>query len=552
MVTNPNQTRPTAVPAIMHTLLAAAVASTFALAGCDSASSAGGSAAAQASNKAARLSASAGEVRPKEEFATSLAGKNEADIHQTGQAAATAITNDKLNEKGVWKNYLEQKSVATDLDDAANFLSDSLKDESLANPALKSVVQSQLGATQLAEARLQLAQAEQKLLDLTGRAADFQIAASYANELGASAAIEDAKAKGDAPADLTKYKTAADDRKAATDKAQEAVAKVEKEIADKKAAAAKIYADTDAAFAQAENLKGTEAIDTAKKAAEARKEGDKLTEDAQNLQPQLDQANTDLMVAKIQQADADSQLASATSAAEQSVTRQKNATDQAAVLHGQAKKLIDGDSGLAARFKEFTDLAAKLKGDVAKAEDYAAKSAKAYQDALASAGKFSTRITDLQLDPADPLNKVAKDNQSKSLITLSQAAAKEEVARANLVAYTAANLTATAANAMAQAYKAAGTPQDTGTAEADKDKAANQEAALREFEAAANTAKNVADSARDGTPEKWLGYTLAAVALHGRYIINGQNQAEYQAAAQAAQTQNPFLQLNTLANTTTH
>ncbi len=253
------------------------------------------------------------------------------------------------------------------------------------------------------------------------------------------------------------------------------------------------------------------------------------------------------MTAQIQQAAAESQLASATSAADQSVQRQKSATDQAAVLHGQAKKLIDGESGLAARFKEFTDLATKLKADVTKADEYANKAARAYQDALASAGKFSTRISDMQLDPSDPLNKVAKDSQSKAFITLAQAAAKEEVARANLIGYTAANLAATADDAMSQAYKAAAEPHDTGTAAADKDKAANQDAALREFESAAGTAKSVADSAHDGSPEKWLGYTLAAVALHGRYIINGQNKAEYQAAAQAAQTQNPFLQLNTLA-----
>jgi hypothetical protein len=132
-------------------------------------------------------------------------------------------------------------------------------------------------------------------------------------------------------------------------------------------------------------------------------------------------------------------------------------------------------------------------------------------------------------------------------LTLSQAAAKEEVARAHLVAYTAANLASTAANAMSQAYQAAAQPQETGAAAADKDKSANQDAALREFKEAADTAKSVADGARDGSPEKWLGYTLAAVALHGQYIINGQGKAEYVAAAQAAQAQNPFLQLNAFA-----
>jgi hypothetical protein len=255
------------------------------------------------------------------------------------------------------------------------------------------------------------------------------------------------------------------------------------------------------------------------------------------------------MVAQIQQADAESQLTTATSAGDQSMARQKSATDQAAVLHDQAKKLIDGDSGLAARYKEFSDLATKLKADVSKADDYAAKSARAYADALASAGKFASRISDLQLDSSDPLNKAAKDTQAKALLTLAQAAAREEVAQANLIGYTAANLSATAATAMSQAYKAAAEPQEAGVAAADKDKTENEDAALREFKAAGDSAKAVADGAKDGSPEKWLGYTLAAVALHGQYLINGQNKSEYVAAGQAAEAQNPFLQLNALAGT---
>jgi chromosome segregation ATPase len=536
-------------PVLTRALLAVCVSSTLVLAACDSATSVNGSAAAKASNDAARLSASAGDVRPKEEFVKTVEDKNDDEVRQIGDTAYKAITGDQLNARGVWKNYLEQKTVASDLDTAAGFLNDALKDDSLGDPAIKSVIQAQLGATQLAEARLQLAQAGQTLLELTSRAADFQIAAAYINGLGASAAEEDARAKGDAPADLTKYKSDVEDRKAATAKAQEAVDKIEKEVSDKQAQAAKIYADTDAAFAQAENLKGTEAIDAANKAADARKEGDKLTEDVQNLQPQVAQAHRDLMVAQIQQADAESQLTTATSAGDQSMARQKSATDQAAVLHDQAKKLIDGDSGLAARYKEFSDLATKLKADVSKADDYAAKSARAYADALASAGKFASRISDLQLDSSDPLNKAAKDTQAKALLTLAQAAAREEVAQANLIGYTAANLSATAATAMSQAYKAAAEPQEAGVAAADKDKTENEDAALREFKAAGDSAKAVADGAKDGSPEKWLGYTLAAVALHGQYLINGQNKSEYVAAGQAAEAQNPFLQLNALAGT---
>ncbi len=134
---------------LSQSLLAACVASTLLLTACDSAPNTPGSAAAQASNRAARLAVSAGEVRPKEEFAKSLEGKDDAEIRQTGDSAAKAIAADKLNEKGVWKNYLEQKSVAADLDTAAGFLSDALKDEGLADPALKSVVQAQLARRSL-------------------------------------------------------------------------------------------------------------------------------------------------------------------------------------------------------------------------------------------------------------------------------------------------------------------------------------------------------------------------------------------------------------------
>ena len=109
-------------PALTRALLALCVSSTVVLAACDSSTAVNGSAAAKASNNAARLSASAGDVRPKEDFVKSVIGADADETHQIGDKAYKAIAADQLNSRGVWKTYLEQKTVATDLDTASGFL----------------------------------------------------------------------------------------------------------------------------------------------------------------------------------------------------------------------------------------------------------------------------------------------------------------------------------------------------------------------------------------------------------------------------------------------
>ena len=101
---------------------------------------------------------------------------------------------------------------------------------------------------------------------------------------------------------------------------------------------------------------------------------------------------------------------------------------------------------------------------------------------------------------------------------------------------------------MSQAYAAAGTPKDTGAAAAGAAASTAKEDALSNFDSAAQTADSIAQTAPEGSPEKWLAYTLKAVALHGKFLITHQptDLKDYQMAAQTAQAQNPFLELSGL------
>ena len=534
----------------MHAAIAASIACSLSLAGCNR--SAGGEAskdAATAANQAARVTASAGEPRLKPEFAAQLKGKDPAEVEQTSQSATTAIKNDALNAHGVWKQYLEQKTIAADLDTAADILKKSSDSSDFSDPALKSSVQAQLGATQLASARLHLSAAQQKLLRLTELVTELQSTALYVNLLGAEAGAHESLAKGDQPADLSKLQSTLDERKAATDQAQKAADDLQNQIKQKQQDAAKIYSDTDAAFAASEGMKGTASIDGAKKAMEDRKQADQLSEEAANLQPPLDEALAKLQMTRIQQAEAESQITSATSGNQQSDMRVKNANQQASTLHDQAQQLLGGETGLDARYKAFTDLADSIKADITAASSASNAAAAAYAAATQSEGKFISSITELNLDPSDPLMKTKHYQANlKNILSLGQVASKDEVGRTNLIAYIVGQLRSTAAKAMSQAYAAAGTPKDTGAEAADKDTDAAKTDSLSNFDSAATTADAIASTAPDGSPEKWLAYTLKAVALHGKFLITHQpdDLKDYQLAAQNAQSQNPFLELSGL------
>lgn len=535
---------------LVHAAIAASIAAALSLAGCNRSGPGEASEnASVASDRAARVTASAGEPRLKPDFAAQLKGKDPSEIEQTRQSVASAIKNDKENQHGVWKQYLDQKSVAADLDTAAEILKKSADSSEFTEPAMKSSVQAQLGATQLATARLHLSDAQQKLLELTEQVTQLQSTALYVNLLGAQAGAHETLAKGDQPADLSKLQSTLDQRKSAADQAQKAVDDIQNQMKDKQQQASKIYSDTDAAFAASEGMKGTASIDAARKAMDDRKQADELSEQAANLQPSLDEAMAKLQMAKIQEADAQSQLTSATSGNKQSDMRVQNANQQAKNLHDQAKELLGGDNGLDAKYKAFTELADSIKGDITKAASASSAAAQSYASAAQSEGKFISKLSDLNLPSDDPLMKgKANQNHLKAVLTLGQVAAKDEAGRTNLIAYIVGQLRSTAAKAMSQAYAAAGTPKDTGAEAADRDTDTAKTEALSNFDSAATTADSIATVAPEGSPEKWLAYTLKAVALHGKYLITHQpnDMKDFQAAAQAAQAQNPFLELSGL------
>jgi hypothetical protein len=533
--------------AYLSHLLAAAVAVTaLSLTACDSPVAESSKKAAHASNKAARIARSAGEIRPTKGFTEALDKRSLSELDEAGKQLVQRVKDDKSPGQAVYKQYFQQRSVAQDLKTATDLLNETLKMPEFNSPILKGAVQEQLGTTAIQQAHVQMTELEVKLNRMVSMAIDMQASAAYINGLGLEADVQEKRAQG-ATADLTKPTMNLDEAKAAAAKAQEAVSSLERKIEDLRKQAADIYAQTDAAMQAAEGMKGKEAIEHSRKAVEQRKQADNLTMEVSNLLPTLARAKAELVTAQLQQAQAEAQTAAATANAEQGAAVAKVATDRAAALRQQAKELIDGEKGLRAQYKEFTSLAADVQKDIEVAATSASAADNAFRSSIGQVDATVKRVQELNLEPGNTLEKVVGAREAKAILQLNQATAKEELGRANLMGGTLESLQGIVSQSMATAAKAARISVDAPTtAESTKKYAENAAAAF-------NEAAQLAESARTGvgaqSPIRWLALTLKSVALHGAATATNDPRKleEAQAAARAAREENPFLPLQSLA-----
>lgn len=545
-------------------LLAVAVVSAAlaGLAGCgESPNDAAKGKASQSSNEAARITQTAGDLRPTDKITsieipwtaektvdTKARDKIIADIRK-------AISDDKDN-KGVWKQYLEQKSVGDDLKGASERLTNVLKitgDEALVEPNFKKLLQAQLGSTTHAQARTQINGLQDHLLKLTNQAGAIQLMAERISTLGMQA--QTAGAPAGSAEDVGAARKALDEAKADAAAKAAAVQKIEADIADKTAKASAIYRKTDADVTTADAAKGVASIEAYKAAVEARKEGEKLSEEVSNLQPLLAQAKTEAAVAAIRGKEADATLKVLTQGADQSAARKKTHADRAADLKAQANKLIeDKDQGLAVQVEEFGKLAKSIEEEVTAANTLAGNSAKDYSDALMQLDTYKrdikAKIQTKEGQEVDPLLKLVDKPEIKSLLVLGQAAARQQAGRAQMIGWAEANLHSAVSEATARAYKAAGATAAPAPDTAAK-AVAYAENARREFEEAIKLLTTANDRiTSDTSPIKWLSASLKAVAYHGEYVLGDAKAKDAaKSAAQEAMSANPNLQLSDIAGT---
>jgi 5-deoxy-D-glucuronate isomerase len=527
-------------------LWAAVAATSLSLAACDSPVNESSKKAHQASDRAARVTQSAGEMRPKKEFAEQFAKKTDAEQEAKIKEIVTRIRNDAGNTAGVYKQYFDQKTVAQDLKRATDMLEETLKQPEFTNPGIKGALQEQLGTTAIQQAHVQMGELEEKLAKLVTMAIDIQSSAAYINGLGIEADVQEKRAAG--LAGQEKSGVNVDEAKAAAAKGQEVVTDLEKQIADLTAKRDKIYADTDAAMQQAEQLNGTAAIEQSKKAVEQRKQAEDLNADIANLQPTLARAKADLVTLQLQQQEAEARQAAATASAKESADAAEMATNRAAALRKQAKDLIEGEHGLAAQVKEFNALANDAEKDLEQAAKSATMANAAFSSAVSQLDAERTKLRAMNLEPGNSLTKIVEAPEAKAILLLNQATAKEELARANLMGQSSESLQGLVSQSVAVANKAAKLSAETPTTAVSTKKYA--ETAATNFADAAR----LADQARGGSGTgggaiRWLALTLKSVALHGEATAtnNPQTLKEAQAAAAAAREENPFLPLSALA-----
>ena len=514
-------------------ILAIACASLgLALAGCDSKFETT-KAAQRDANEAARRAGSAGEARATDDLYSKVV---------SGAIEDTAAAKEKVkadSAQGRWKQYIVQQPADKDLQDALAKVSNALKSD--LGKDVKASIEAEAGGVQLRLAQSQFSELQRDIGELMQQTSEVQQMANEAFLLGQEAdglANEGAQPKAD---DVNAAKSELQKAQGAVASAQANIKKLQDDIAARQAQAKQIYTQTDAAFDAADKLKGKAAIDAGNKAMKDRSDADDAVAKAAALQPELDQAQADLALAQVKQKEAEEKLDVATKSFELASARAKNVQDRITKLRDGAKAIVKDEGGVEAKYKKLLELAAGLDAKITaagKTADLAnASFTSAATDAGASQSELSTLVGERQLDSADPLLKLSKDNRLKALLTWSKAAALEQSGRAYVAGYAAAKAAGMTADAVAQAYKAAGI-SDAVAKPALVAKNYGDEATKKFKDAAAAAAAGNGMTGTDLDRLKWLGYGLEAVAQQGLSLAtdNAGDKTAAISAARAAQS----------------
>lgn len=514
--------------ALQASLVALAVTTAAMLGGCgDSPTATADKNAAEASNKAARITRSAGEPRPNEKF--SEAG-NDITV-ENAKGKRTELVNKASADN--FKNYFAVNPVTTELKTAADLLAKgTAPDVSSAN---KFVLQLQAGNIAIAQANVKLEAAEATLRAMATEAGAIQVLADQLNSIGGEAAVFDARKAADDSAQLTEARTALDGAKTAASDAATRVQGLQQQIAQKKVQAGEIYQKTDAAITAADAIKGKAAIEAYEKAVAERKAADKLSEEVANLSIELRKAEGDAAVAKIREAEAQAAVDALTASVNAGAALTSKSKEGAGEVRAAAKQLVtQPDTGLAARVKTFEALAAKLETDIADASKDSARAVTAFGDARRQWSAVKDQIGKLQLDAAsnDPLLAYANDRRKPALVQLSQSIAHYTAARASTAGWLSASMQATVNEAAARGMKAAGMTAETPAANATEK--ANTYASQATGSLGSCISDATAAASVNEMPLPWLANAVLANANWAHFIISGD--ASYKASAEAAAT----------------
>jgi hypothetical protein len=506
-------------------LAAACIVATLGLTACDAAVETAREAQRDA-DQAARIAGSAGQPRA-----------SDALIEKVAETPLSE--RDTLDKQiGTGGNYITQESAEKDL----------LKASEKIRAALGSNLADNVKASLQAEAaHIALQLAAQRFANLQGRVDEIarqtmglQQSGQLAVELGSEAAAISASVKAPTTEEVDKAKAALSQAQAALTRAQEEVTRLEREAAAKQEQARAIYARTQAAFQQADTLKGKEAIDAANKSIEESKQGDALMAEAGNLEPQLAAARTALAIAQVQQKDADRQVATATAAYEAGNAWVKQNTDRISALQDAAKKIVSGEKVVAAQYTEIATEVKELEPLIKEAFDSAEQARNLYGKAgVAHNGVMaglSTWASDQQLAADDPLVRISRDARASALLNWGQESAAEQAGRIQAAGYHVATLVGGVKAVVDKAHQAAGMaapPAAAMTGRADY-----QQAATAAFKAGLEAGKAGTDrTGVDVDRIKWIGWALQALANQGLALMAEGGQAkDYADAAKAAAT----------------
>lgn len=531
----------------------------FMLSGCgDSPSAEVNKTAVDKSDKASRLTASAGDVRPSQDLSTrvdNLSGGAESRNEGVAQIEKDIKKLTGTDAK-VYAPYIQQLSVTEDLKAANTLIQDALRNKS-ENSQINGLLQAQSAHLANQQAQIKLTNLEKQLRDFAQKAADIQSYCQRVTALGQEAALIEAR-KNASPKDLaTSLQNAqadAEKAKAAVTEKTQAVEAVKNEIDTKTAQARKIYDQANTDQQAADQAKGVESIDAFKKAMDLKGQADQISMEVAQLQPKLKEAQTDLALAKIQQSEADEAVKIITATKNTVENNAQTASQQAAALRQQVTMLIeDSKTGLRAQVASFKTASKDIETDVADAIKNAEAASKGYGDAVASykAYRSKTMSPESGNPPTGPLAQAVSDVQAESLLTLFQATARYRVGQANMLSASAAGLQDVVSKSVSTAYTAAGSSSEALPTTADAGKTAKDNA-QKAFQEVVTKAQGVVktSSIKETSPVKWLGYTMEAVAHQGLYTLTNDNEEKKAAskAADDAMSRNPALGLTGLTN----
>jgi hypothetical protein len=491
-------------------------------------------------NEAARLTASAGQPRATEQLVEEVSGtsiENLKDLEKRIEAES------KSGASG-WSKYITQGSADKDLMAASAMLASINKSD--LDPSVASAIEAQSGYTLLELSIARLKTARMEMAQLIDQALILEDLAQQAVDLGASADALSKVQKPDVANNVDKAKQTLADANATLEKAKQAEAALKKDLDDKTTAARKIYADTEAAFLAADNLKGQQAIDAANKAIEARKEAEKITAEAANMEPQLFQASAAVQAAEAAQKSAEIQLTNATNAVAAAADWAKQHEARIANLREQAKTIVSSDhDGVAARYKALAELEAKVNEHIEAALKAAKDAEGSFRNAatqLTTAnGKLSAYVSDAQLDAKDPLNVISKDKRPAVIMLWTLAAAADQTGRVNCAGMSLGNLMNTVTEQVARAHKSAGLSPDTSIKIAANPDSYKKDAADAFSRAQTLAGQGNTTAIGDADRIKWIGLALDAIAQQGAAIASGGSLDAAKAAAARAAAANPDL-----------